>query len=74
MNIVESSIEVYKNMAEARTQDCINYQKEIKHLKQENEALKTIINNIANYIDRMSYQAVIDNPRQDLVRILDKEK
>ena len=34
MSIFEDSIKVYKNMAIARTQDCINYQKEIERLQE----------------------------------------
>ncbi len=33
MNVIENSIEVYKNMAKARTQDCINYKKELERNK-----------------------------------------
>ena len=51
-----------------------NLQIENKYLKDEVERLNTIINNIHNYIDKMSYQAVIDNPKKDLTRILKKEK
>lgn len=44
-----------------------------KMLEQENKRLNTIINNIANYIDRMSYASIVDNPRQDLTKILKKD-
>jgi cell division protein FtsB len=72
VSVIENSIEIYKNMAKARTQDCINYQQEIEQLKQENERLKTIINNIHAYIEKMSYCEIVDNPKKELSRILEK--
>ena len=44
-----------------------------KMLEQENKRLNTIINNIHNYIDRMSYCEVVDNPKKELNRILEME-
>ena len=44
-----------------------------KMLEQENKRLNTIINNIHNYIDRMSYCEVVDNPKKELSRILERE-
>ena len=73
MNVIENSIEVYKNMAKAATQDCINSQQEIEQLKQENERLNTILNNIHNYIEKMSYCEVVDNPKKELSRILERD-
>lgn len=52
------------------------YQKVIEEnieLKEENERLNTIINNIHNYIEKMSYCEVVDNPKKELSRILEKE-
>ena len=40
------------------------------------ERLNNIINNAINYIEKMSYTSVVDNPKKDLVKILkrvDKE-
>ena len=34
----------------------------------------SIIENLNNYIDKMSYERVIDNPKKDLQKILKKEK
>ena len=34
----------------------------------------SIIENLNNYIDKMSYASVVDNPKEDLVKILKKEK
>jgi cell division protein FtsB len=47
-------------------------EQENTELRQENEQLNTIIANIHNYIDRMSYCAIVDNPRKELSRILEK--
>lgn len=44
-----------------------------KMLEQENKRLNTILNNIHNYIDRMSYCEVVDNPKKELSRILERE-
>ena len=48
-------------------------QETIDELRQENEELKTIINNIHNYIEKMSYCDIVDNPKKDLTRILERE-
>lgn len=51
------------------------YQKVIEEnieLKEENEKLNTILNNIHNYIEKMSYCEVVDNPKKELSRILEK--
>lgn len=51
------------------------YQKaieEIIELREENKRLNTIINNIHNYIEKMSYCEVVDNPKKELSRILEK--
>ena len=46
-------------------QQCETYSKSIYRLEQ-------VINNIHNYIDRMSYCEVVDNPKKELSRILEK--
>lgn len=38
------------------------------------EELEEIIKQIERYLDKMSYERVIDNPKKDLVKILKKEK
>lgn len=38
----------------------------------ENERLNAILNNIHNYIEKMSYCEVVDNPKKELSRILEK--
>ena len=48
--------------------------KEIVEIANEFDRLNTIINNIADYVNKMGFGSIVDNPRQDLVRILDKEK
>lgn len=49
-----------------------NLQIENKYLKDEIERLNTIINNIHNYIEKMSYCDIVDNPKKELSRILEK--
>lgn len=46
----------------------------IMSLHCEIDRLNTIINNIHNYIEKMSYCEVVDNPKKDLTKILRKEK
>lgn len=46
-------------------QQCETYSKSIYRLEQ-------VINNIHNYIDRMSYCDIVDNPKKELSRILEK--
>lgn len=41
-------------------------------LRQENERLNAILNNIYNYIEKMSYCDIVDNPKKELSRILEK--
>ena len=36
------------------------------------ERLNTILNNIHTYIEKMSYCEVVDNPKKELSRILEK--
>lgn len=36
------------------------------------DRLNTIISNIENYVYKMKYQAVVDNPKKELSRILEK--
>lgn len=48
--------------------------KRIANLEYEVEMKDSIIESLNNYIDKMSYASVVDNPREDLVKILKKEK
>lgn len=41
-------------------------------LVDEIERLNTILNNIHNYIEKMSYCEIVDNPKKELSRILEK--
>lgn len=41
-------------------------------LKKENQILKIIINELNDYIEKMSYCGIVDNPKKDLLRILKK--
>ena len=43
-----------------------------KMLEQENKRLNTILNNIHSYIEKMSYCDIVDNPKKELSRILEK--
>lgn len=45
----------------------------IKYLEEENKRLKSKIKQIDNYIEKMSYCPVVDNPKKDLIKILKKE-
>lgn len=38
-----------------------------------NEYLQDKIDKLNNYIEKMSYQAVVDNPKKDLTKILKKD-
>lgn len=37
------------------------------------EQLEEIIKEIEKYVEKMSYQSVVDNPKKDLIKILRKE-
>ena len=47
--------------------------KRIANLEYEVEMKDSIIENLNNYIDKMSYASVVDNPKKDLQKILKKE-
>ena len=38
------------------------------------EELEEIIKQIERYVEKMSYEKVIDNPKKDLQKILEKKK
>lgn len=40
----------------------------------ENKRLNSIINNIADYVNKMGFGSIVDNPKKDLVKILKKEE
>ena len=46
----------------------------IEQLEQENARLNAIINNIADYVNKMGFGSIVDNPKKDLVKILRKEE
>lgn len=48
--------------------------KRIANLEYDIEMKDSIIENLNNYIDKMSYASVVDNPKKDLQKILKKEK
>ena len=68
--------EQYKIMIENDTDFVIDkiIEKNNQLLRQglEIERLNTILNNIHNYIEKMSYCEVVDNPKKELSRILEK--
>lgn len=37
------------------------------------EELEEIIKEIEKYVEKMSYQTIVDNPKKDLIKILKKE-
>ena len=45
----------------------------IRFLEEENEQLKNKINEATKYIEKMSYQEIVSNPKKDLIKILKKE-
>lgn len=47
-------------------QQCKIYSKRIYYLEQ-------TINNIHNYIEKMSYCDIVDNPKKELTKILEKK-
>lgn len=50
--------------------------KQAKYYKKKYQEAQDIIKAVENYIDKMSYAPVVDNPKKDLVKILkrvDKE-
>ena len=58
-----------------------NYDRNVEQLlydkidaQQRCEYLESILKEIANYVDKMSYASVVDNPKKDLIKILRKEK
>ena len=49
-------------------------EQETEQYKQEIERLNNIIDNTIKYVDKMSYEVIVDNPKKDLIKILKKEK
>lgn len=68
INIGEMSSEEYAEFL----QKTIIENKILKEQQEEIERLNTIINNIHNYIEKMSYCDIVDNPKKELSRILEK--
>lgn len=56
-------------LSDEMAQEILDY---ITMLEQEVMELNTILNNIHNYIEKMSYCEVVDNPKKELSRILEK--
>lgn len=48
--------------------------KRIATLEYEVERQDGIIEEVNNYIEKMSYSSIVDNPKKDLQKILKKEK
>lgn len=48
--------------------------KRIANLEHEVERQDNILEQVESYVDKMSYASVVDNPKEDLVKILKKEK
>lgn len=45
----------------------------IATLEYEVERLENTINQVNKYVDKMSYEIIVDNPKKDLQKILKKE-
>lgn len=79
-DIKEKGKEIYSKMIKGEHEKLVllvdyeKMQETIDELRQENEELKRIINNIADYVNKMGFGSIVDNPKKDLTRILDKEK
>lgn len=43
------------------------------YYQEEAQRLNTILNNIHTYIEKMSYCEIVDNPKKELSRILERE-
>lgn len=54
-------------------EEIVRLNQEITNKDYEIERLNTIINNIHTYIEKMSYCDIVDNPRKDLTKILERE-
>ena len=48
--------------------------KRIANLEYEVERQDNILEEINNYVDKLSYQDIVDNPKKDLQKILEKKK
>lgn len=46
----------------------------IATLEYEVERLESTINQANKYVNKMSYEVIVDNPKKDLIKILKKEK
>lgn len=44
----------------------------IAQLEYEVERLESTINQVDKYVDKMSYEVIVDNPKKDLIKILRK--
>lgn len=53
-------------------EEIVRLNQEITNKDYEIERLNTILNNIHNYIEKMSYCEIVDNPKKELSRILEK--
>lgn len=48
--------------------------KTMAELLNENKDLRQTIDDAIEYVEKMSYAEVVDNPKKDLIKILKKEK
>ena len=48
--------------------------KRIANLEYEVERQDNILEQVEGYVDRLSYQDIVDNPKKDLQKILEKKK
>lgn len=53
-------------------EEIVRLNQEITNKDYEIERLNTILNNIHTYIEKMSYCDIVDNPKKELSRILEK--
>ena len=48
--------------------------KRIANLEYEVERQDNILEQVEGYVDKLSYQDIVDNPKKDLQKILEKKK
>ena len=61
---------IEEDILEEKLQHKMNQARYYKHKAKE---LEEILKQIEQYVDKMSYASVVDNPKKDLIKILKKE-
>lgn len=69
----KSKLQLIGEIAQANNKN-LELIEELNNKEEEIERLNNIIDNAIKYAEKMSYQAIVDNPKKDLIKILKKEK